>query len=108
MTQHYLSGELSLLLEQLQATTNDDTATAEVAHLRREAETSPPTALSLVAARALELADGICWDSVADTDTTAFDHQATASADVWELPRTRPLLPSQTRAVHPRPNQMRA
>ena len=85
MTQHYLSGELSLLLEQLQATATNNTAAAEVAHLRHEAETSPPTALPTVAARALEIADGICWDSLTHADTTAFAHQATDSADLWEF-----------------------
>ena len=92
MTQQYLAGELSLLLGQLQATTNDNTATTQVAQLRHRAETSPLTTLPVVAAQALDVADDMCWDSLSHADTTAFANQATASADLWEFSVNADLL----------------
>ena len=85
MTQHYLAGELSLHLEQLQAATTDNTAATRFARLRHEAETAPLTELTGVAAHALELADCMCWESLTHADAAAFVTQAAASADLWEF-----------------------
>ena len=85
MTQQYLAGELSLLLAQLRSVATDDGSAQDLAGLRREAETLPPTALSSVATRAIALADQICWDSIARGDAAAFSHQAEAAARLHEF-----------------------
>jgi hypothetical protein len=85
MTQQYLAGELSLLLARLQAVATDQASVRNVAHLRREAETMPPTALSSVVLRALALTDDLCWDSLERGDTTAFTRQAAICAELCEF-----------------------
>lgn len=85
MTQQYLSGELSLLLAQLQAVAIDQAFARAIAQLRREAETSPPAALNGVLIRTLEVTDGLCWDSLARGDTTAFNRQAAGGAELREF-----------------------
>jgi hypothetical protein len=85
MTQQYLAGELSLLLAQLQAVAIDQAVAGAIAHLRREAETSPPAALAAVLIRALDVTDGLCWDSLERGDTTAFSCQAASGAELHEF-----------------------
>jgi hypothetical protein len=70
MTQEYLIGELSVRLERLQA------------RLRDEVETGTPGGLVSATARALTLADDLCWQSLSDGDTGAFARQALACADL--------------------------
>ncbi len=95
MTQHYLAGEMSLLLERLHAAVTNPAVAAEIAHLRYRAETEPLTALTAVAVHALEVAG--CWDAL--TDAASFARHAAACADLWEFslcagllsePRARP------------------
>jgi hypothetical protein len=81
MTQQYLVGELSVRLEQLQAATANDVA-RDVARLRHQVETGPLTQLAPAAARALALADGLCWNSLSSGDMAAFTRQARISADL--------------------------
>ncbi len=85
MTQQYLAGELSLLLAQLRAVTTGQERVAEVLRLRREAETLPVVALRCVTARALNLGEALCWDSVTRGDTAAFCRQAAVSAQLYEF-----------------------
>jgi hypothetical protein len=85
MTQQYLTGELSLRLAQLQAGAIDQALARAFAHLRREAETSPPVALAAVLIRTLEVTDGLCWDSLARGDATAFTGQAASAAELREF-----------------------
>ena len=85
MTQEYLAGELSLLLEQLQAAMTNAALVVEVAHLRQQAETGPRSALASVVVRALEVADLVCWDSLTRGDAAAFIRQATVCAELWEF-----------------------
>jgi hypothetical protein len=85
MTQQYLSGELSLLLAELQADSTDTALVPDLGRLRQEAETMPLTTLPLVAVRALELADSVCWDSLTRGDTAAFVRQAAICAELWEF-----------------------
>jgi hypothetical protein len=85
MTQQYLSGELSLLLAELQAVSTDTALVPDLGRLRQEAETMPLTTLPLVAVRALELADSVCWDSLTRGDTTAFVRQAVLCAELWQF-----------------------
>jgi hypothetical protein len=81
MTQHYLAGELSLRLEQLEGVARE----RAVGELRREAERTPPAALSCVLMRALALSDSLCWDSLDRGDAAAFSAQAAISADLYEF-----------------------
>jgi hypothetical protein len=60
MTCQYLIGELSVRLEQLQATTGPAVA-PDVARLRTEVETGGLTGLASATARTMALADGLCW-----------------------------------------------
>jgi hypothetical protein len=84
MTQHYLAGELSVLLGQLQAL-SDRTFAHDLAHLRQQAETWPLTALASVASRALELTDRLCWDTLQQGDSTAFTRQTEIFAELYEF-----------------------
>jgi hypothetical protein len=83
MTRQYLIGELSVRLEQLQATTSQ--AVPEVARLRTEVETGPLTGLASATARAMALADRLCWASLSRGDTTAFAAQATILAELYQF-----------------------
>jgi hypothetical protein len=84
MTQQYLAGELSILLEDLQATTTNQASAREITQLRRRAETRS-VALAPVTDRALELADSACWISLNLGDAAAFHRQAILCADLWEF-----------------------
>jgi hypothetical protein len=85
MTQQYLSGELSLLLAQLPPVATNGASIEAAVHLRHVAETVPVAALSLVVVRALELIDGLCWESLHRGDIAAFDHQAALGAELHEF-----------------------
>lgn len=85
MTQQYLLGELSLILRALQTVATNEAAVRDVAGLRREAETRPLAALASVAARALELTDHWCWDSLARGDAAAFARQAAIFVELSEF-----------------------
>jgi hypothetical protein len=84
MTQHYLAGELSMLLARLQAATNQ-ASVRDIAHLRHEVETGPLAVLTSVMARALELANDLCWDSLERGDAAAFTYRTAICADLWEF-----------------------
>jgi hypothetical protein len=85
MTQQYLAGELSLLLAQLPPVATNAVALEAAVHLRHAAETVPVAALPLVVVRALELIDGLCWESLHRGDIAAFDHQAALAAELHEF-----------------------
>jgi hypothetical protein len=85
MTQHYLAGELTLRLARLQAVAADQALGCDLAHLRYEAETGPLSALDSVVARALGLADDLCWDSLERGDSAAFNSQASICAELCEF-----------------------
>jgi hypothetical protein len=85
MTRQYLAGELSVLLEHLQAVTFTEAAGRDAWSLRHAAETEPIPALGSVTVRALALADGLCWDSLNRGDTAAFTRQAAVCAELHEF-----------------------
>lgn len=85
MTQHYLHGELSLILWELEVLAADEASAREYARLRREAETVPLAGLASVAVRALALAGASCWDSLVRGDGTAFGHQAVVFVELSEF-----------------------
>jgi hypothetical protein len=55
---------------------------ADLAQLRHRVETRPAIELPAETTRALALADRLCWDSLSNGDTAAFDRQAALSADL--------------------------
>jgi hypothetical protein len=81
VTRQYLIGELSVRLEQLQATA-PPAAARDVADLRCQVETRPVTWLPAELARALALADQACWDSLHRGDAAAFARQSAVGADL--------------------------
>jgi hypothetical protein len=85
MTRQYVIGELSLILGKLQAATTSEAAVQAVARLRAEVETTPPAALAPIAARAVELTDGVCRDSLARGETVASAREAAIRAELWEF-----------------------
>lgn len=85
MTRQYVVGELSLILGELQAIATCEADIEDVARLREEVETTPPAALAPMAARAVELTDGVCWGSLARGETAAFVQEAAICAELWEF-----------------------
>lgn len=80
MIWEYLAGDLSVLLEKLEATT--DAPARDLARLRRQVEDGPAAGLNAGLARALATADRLCWDSLARGDIDAFVRQAPVCADL--------------------------
>jgi hypothetical protein len=85
MTQQYLAGELSLLLSEVEQLARQHSWAGAVALLRREAEMTQPAALGAVAVRGLQLADALCWCSLADGDVAAFENQAGVVSRLFEF-----------------------
>jgi hypothetical protein len=85
MTQQYLAGELSVLLERVQAVTTTETAVRDASILRHAAETEPVQKLGWVTMRALALTDRLCWDSLNRGDIAEFARQAAVSAALREF-----------------------
>ena len=81
MTQQYLVGQLSVLLERLQGAATE-AASGEVEALRHQVETRPVPGLSATMTSALALADRMCWDSLSCGDIIAFARQADISEDL--------------------------
>jgi hypothetical protein len=95
MTQQYLAGKVSLFLAQLQSATPNQACQGDVTHLRWKTETGPLAALSSIVVRALELADGLCWDPLHRGDTLAFGRQAELCAELREFGACANLLNEQ-------------
>jgi hypothetical protein len=81
VTQQYLVGQLSVLLERLQGAAAE-VASGEVEALRRQVETRPAAGLAATMTSALVLADRLCWDSLSCGDIIAFTRQADISEDL--------------------------
>jgi hypothetical protein len=94
MTQQYLVGEMSVLLARLQTLAGDNDIARGIARLRREAEERGVHALAGVEARALELADRMCWLSLHHGDLEAFTQQAATGAQLREFGVCAGLLPA--------------
>jgi hypothetical protein len=92
MTQEYLIGELSVRLEQLQASVAPS-AGPDVARLRQHVETCPGSQLASALTQAITLADGLCWQSLSRGDTAGFARQAAASAQLRQFGVCARLLP---------------
>ena len=92
MTQQYLVGELSLILGELQGVATTEATVRDVVGLRRKAETSTPTALGPVVARAVKLVDRLCWDALTRGETDAFIREIAICAELWEFGVSAGLL----------------
>lgn len=77
MTQQYLLGDLSRLLEELERAAQQ--WQPAVRDLRREVERSPPQALGALAWRVIELTDAICITALEDGDAIRFASVADTS-----------------------------
>jgi hypothetical protein len=75
VTQQYLIGQFSVLLEDLQPPPGERLAAA-VHDLRREVESSPPSMLPSLAREAMSLTDAICWAALERGDSQGFCHYA--------------------------------
>jgi hypothetical protein len=85
MTQQYLVGQLSVLLENVQAVTTTEAAGQDAWSLRQAVETGPVQALGWMTVRALSLTEQLCWDSLNRGDTAAFTRQAAAATALREF-----------------------
>jgi hypothetical protein len=92
MTQQYIIGELSLRLTQLQAKAPNHESADAFARLRLETEVAPYEALPNMVLRALDLARGLCRDSLARGDLRALTDQATMAAELREFAISASLL----------------
>lgn len=99
MTQQYVVGELSVLLATLQAVAASDESAGQIARLRREAESRPPWDLTDIEMRALALADGLCWASLARGNPSMFERQATVGSQLLEFGMCAGLLRAPTAAT---------
>jgi hypothetical protein len=92
MTQQYLIGQLSVLLEELQPSPGDRLAAA-VHELRREVECSPLRMLPGLASEAIGLTDLICFDAVERGDARELARCAKAAVALGEFTDAARLLP---------------
>lgn len=85
MTQQYLVGELSVLLEQLQTVATDPLLADLLSRLRQEEEAGPVTALDEVAVRALQLGRNACWERLSKGDIAACCRGASICAELRQF-----------------------
>jgi hypothetical protein len=92
MTQQYLIGQFSVLLEDMQPSPGDRFARA-IHDLRGEVERSPVQMLPTLAREAMVLSDMICWGALERGDTIGFCRQAKAAVALGEFTAAAGLLP---------------
>lgn len=92
MTQQYLIGQFSMLLEELQPS-DGDRFTAAIHDLRVEVERSPVRMLPELAREAMTLSDMICWSALERGDTLGFSRGAKAAVALDEFTHAAGLLP---------------
>jgi hypothetical protein len=83
VTWHYIAGELSQLLGELQEVASDEMVALEISNLRREVEVVPFSALVHIAAESLALADDMCRISLARGDSVSFTRQLFICSELW-------------------------
>jgi hypothetical protein len=84
MTQQYLIGQFSVLLEDLQPSPGNCLAAA-VHDLREEVEHSPVPMLPMLAREAMTLSDRICWGALERGDASSFCRYVQAAAALGEF-----------------------
>jgi hypothetical protein len=92
VTQQYLIGNLSALLEELQPLQEEE-LTGAVRALRREVERSPVQMLPRLAEEALGLSDVICWRALEFGDRDGFRRSAKAAAALGDFTDSAGLRP---------------
>jgi hypothetical protein len=91
VTQQYLIGQFSVLLEDLQPPPGERLAAA-VYDLRREVESSPPAMLGSLAREAMSLTDAICWAALERGDSRGFCRYAVRAFALGEFTDAAGLL----------------
>jgi hypothetical protein len=91
VTQQYLIGQLSVLLEGLQPSPGERLADA-VRDLRREVESCAPWKLAKLAHQAMDLSDTICWDALERGDSNGFGRYSRAAVALGEFTDSSRLL----------------
>lgn len=91
MTQQYLIGQLSVLLEGLQPSPGERLADA-VRDLRREVESCAPWKLAKLADQAVDLSDSICWDALERGDSDGFARSCRAAVALGEFTDSARLI----------------
>ena len=91
VTQQYLIGQFSVLLDGLQPPAGERLAVA-VRHLRREVESCPPWMLGGLAHEAIDLSDVICWDALERGDASGFGRYASAAFALGEFTDSAGLM----------------
>jgi hypothetical protein len=84
VTQQYLIGQFSALLEELQPPAGEWLASA-VRDLRREVESSPVQMLPKLAHEAMDLSNVICWAALERGDCNGFRRYAKAAVALGEF-----------------------
>ena len=92
MTQQYLIGQFSVLLEDLQPPPGERLAAA-IHDLRRRVESSPPAMLPDLAREAMDLTDVICLAAVERGDSQGFCRYAAGAFALGEFTDAAGLLP---------------
>ena len=90
MTQQYIVGQFSLLLEDLQPPPGE--WLAAVRKLRGEVESCPLSMLPRLAQEAMGLTDLICWSALEQGDVGSFRRYARSAAALGEFIDTAGLL----------------
>jgi len=91
VTQQYLIGQFSVLLEDLQPPPGERLAAA-VHDLRRAVESSPPAMLPCLAREAMSLTDVICWAALERGDSQGFRRYAAGACALAEFTDAAGLL----------------
>ena len=94
MTQQYLIGQFSVLLEDMEPAHGDRFAPA-VRDLRGEVESSSVQMLPQLAREAMVLSDMICWGALERGDAIGFCRYAKAAVALGEFADAAGLLPEQ-------------
>ena len=92
MTQQYLIGQFSILLEDMAPSPGDRYAAA-VDDLRGEVERSSVQALPKLAREAIVLSDKICWGALERGDAIGFSRYAKVAVALGEFTDAAGLLP---------------
>jgi hypothetical protein len=98
MTQQYIIGQFSVLLEELQPSPGDCLAAA-VRELREEVEHSSVPMLRTLASQAMALGDSICFGALERGDVSSFCRYAEAAVALGEFTDAAGLILSSDMAV---------
>lgn len=92
MTVHYLAGEISAWLGDLDRLTTDPVDAARVAELRNHTERSAPHELVGLVSEVVDTIDSICWASLTVGNIAEFDRQTVMARDFAEFACAANLL----------------